>query len=91
MAIGCLLAFIVPFDRTITVAGDKVINFLGFPAYWCGWKSTHPWSIAYLQHTSTIDIVDFHLAIRTTHCRYSLFLVDLNAKDLSPYISKEVD
>lgn len=91
MSISGFLISIEPFDGTIAIAGNKIVNCDWFPSERGAWESTHTRCVINGLYFSLINIVNFHLAIGATDTYYLIIDIDSHGEYFCTDISKEID
>jgi hypothetical protein len=91
MSICGFLISIEPFDGSIAIAGNKIIDSNRFPSERGAWVSTHARCVVNGLYFSLIDIVNFHLAVGAADTDNLIIGVNPHGEYFSMNISKEID
>ena len=91
MSIGGLLIRIVPFDCSIAIAGNKIFCVDGLPLKTSGRVPAQSWCIPYFKNISIVNIIDFNLTVWASSRNDFIIGIDLECKNFSADISKEID
>lgn len=87
-----LRLFLIPLDRSVTIASSVLICLLRWhPFNACIWKTSFSRSVANCHKFSFVNVIHFYISIWTSCSHVLVIRTSLKRKYFSVWISKEID